>query len=187
MLNFSSMRTFKTEAIVIKRRNTGEADRILTVFTKEYGKLQVKARGIRKIPSRRSAHVELVNRTLISVYRGHKIPILVEAQALDTFDEVKRDLTKVGFAYHICELIDGLCPENQEHKAVFHLLEEVLSRMKTEDDLAILIHDFEIALLTELGFWNKSSALSARLDTKHYIENILERRLKSKSIFSKLS
>ncbi|MBI4096902.1 MAG: DNA repair protein RecO, partial [Candidatus Levybacteria bacterium] len=54
------MRTFRTEGIIIKRKNFGEADRILTVFTKEYGKLQVKAKGIRRIPSRRSAHVELV-------------------------------------------------------------------------------------------------------------------------------
>lgn len=180
------MRTFKTEGFIIKRKNTGEADRILTVFTKEHGKLQIKARGIRKIPSRRSAHVELVNRTLISVYKGHKIPVLVEAQAIDTFDEVKKDLTKVGFAYHICELIDGLCAENVEQARVFYLLKEVLERMKSDEELAPIIHDFEIALLTELGFWNKSSALSARLDTKHYIENILERRLKSKSIFSKM-
>lgn len=181
------MRTFRTEGFIIKRKNIGEADRILTVFTKEHGKLQVKAKGIRRIPSRRSAHVELVNHTVLSVYKGHKIPILVEAEMVESFDEVKKDLVKCGFAYHICELIDGLCPENQEHSAVFHLLEEVFGRMRTEEDLVLLIHDFEIALLTELGFWNKSSALSARLDTKHYIENILERRLRSKSIFSKMS
>lgn len=187
MLHFSSMRTFRTEGIIIKRRNTGEADRILTVFTRDHGKIQVKARGIRKIPSRRSAHVELVNHAVLSLYRGHKVPVLVEAQMIENYDEIKRDLNKVGFAFHICELIDGLCAENVEQARVFYLLKQVFERMKSDDDLAPIIHDFEIQLLTELGFWNKSSALSARLDTKNYIENILERRLKSKSIFSKLS
>ncbi|MBI4096950.1 MAG: DNA repair protein RecO [Candidatus Levybacteria bacterium] len=181
------MRTFRTEGFVIKRKNMGEADRMLTVFTKEHGKIQVKARGIRKIPSRRSAHVELVNRTLISVYKGHKIPVLVEAQMIEDYDEIKRDLNKIGFAYHICELIDGLCAENVEQARIFYLLKKVFERMRRDEDLAPIIHDFEIQLLTELGFWNKSSALSARLDTKNYIENILERRLKSKSIFSKIS
>ena len=64
------MRTHKTEGIIIKRRNYGEADRILTVFTKYNGKIQVKATGIRRIPSRRSAHVELLNYSVLNLYKG---------------------------------------------------------------------------------------------------------------------
>ncbi|PIZ97846.1 MAG: DNA repair protein RecO, partial [Candidatus Levybacteria bacterium CG_4_10_14_0_2_um_filter_35_8] len=59
------MNSYKTEGIVIKRRNLGEADKILTIFTKRYGKIQVKAPGIRKINSRRSPHVELLNYSAI--------------------------------------------------------------------------------------------------------------------------
>lgn len=180
------MRTFKTEAFVIKRINTGEADRILTVFTKEHGKMSVLARGIRRIPSRRSAHVELLNRVQLSLYRGHKYPVLVEAQASEHYQPLKDDLTKVGFAYHICELINGLLPENEANPDIYRMLDMVLTRMASEEELSGVIHDFEIALLTKLGFWNKGSALSQHLDTKYYIENILERRLKSRSIFAKI-
>lgn len=181
------MHHLRTEAIVIKRKDYGEADRILAVFTRDHGKMQIKARGIRKIPSRRSAHVELLNNSLISLYKGKSLPTLIEAQMLDDFSPIKNDLTKVGLAYHICELVDGLCPDGQDNDNVFYLLRNVLSRLATEDDTVAIVHEFEIELLSLLGFWNKHNQLSANLDTQHFIENILERRLKSKYIFAKLS
>src|SRR3990167_4660571 len=108
------MRTYKTEGIIIKRKNFGEADRIITVLTRNHGKIQVKATGVRKIQSRRSSHVELLNHASLFIYKGRgSLPILTEAETIDSFQDIKNDLTKVGFAYHICELIDGLCAENQ--------------------------------------------------------------------------
>jgi DNA repair protein RecO (recombination protein O) len=180
------MRHIRTEAIIIKRKDFGEADRMLTVFTKDQGKITIKARGIRKIPSRRSPHVELLNNSLLTLYKGKYVPTLVEANTLDDFYAIKQDLNKVGFAYHICELVDGLCAENEENEHVFHLLKHVLRRMTQEDEIVEAIHEFEIELLTLLGFWNNNPQLSARLDTQHYIETILERRLKSRNIFSRL-
>ena len=51
------MKTFVAEGIVLKRRNVGEADRILTVFTRTNGKMIIKAVGVRKIASKRSSHI----------------------------------------------------------------------------------------------------------------------------------
>lgn len=194
------MRHIKTEAIVIKRRNYNEADRMLTVFTKDLGKLQIKAKGVRRITSRRSSHIELLNHSRISLYKAHSIPVLTEIETLYGFDNVKNDLYKVGFAYHICELIDGLCPENQENTAVFDLLSSTLHRLakcdsgiKTtgldpvpQETLLELIHGFEVELLTILGYWNNTQTIE-NTSTHHFIENILERRLRSKKIFSKMS
>src|ERR1700691_3974014 len=120
------MRNFRTEGIVIKRRNFNEADRIVTVMTRDYGKLQIKATGVRKITSRRSAHIELLNHTVLHLYKGHTFSILTEAKVLDDFAPVKAHFDKVGFAYHLCELVDGLCPENQENRNVFFLLQRTL-------------------------------------------------------------
>src|SRR6185312_12554258 len=117
------MRTHTVQAIILKRRNIGEADRILTVFTREQGKLQIKAKGVRKIASKRASHIEPLNKTSLTIYRGSGMPVLTEATSTEQFSDIKTDLSKVGFAYHICELIDGLCPENQENEAIFTLLE----------------------------------------------------------------
>lgn len=175
------MRNFKTEGIIIKRRNFGEADRILTVFTKKQGKIQIKALGVRRIISRRSPHVELLNHSLLTLYKGKSLPILTEAQTVEDFSLIKDNLTKVGFAYHICELIDGLCAENQENKAVFFLLVEILERLSKDEDIVNMIHEFEISLLTSLGFYTYSS-LNNSFDSLAFIERILEKKLKAKQI-----
>lgn len=178
------LRTYKTEAIVIKRRNIGEADKILTVFTRDHGKMSIKAKGIRRVPSRRSAHVELLNHAVLTLHHS-MYPTLTEATALETFPDLKGDLQKVGFAYHICELIDGLCPENQEQRQVYFLLKSALERLSLclTDEIVFAIHEFEIELLTLLGYWHRPLAASNTLDTNSFIENILERRLKSRRIF----
>lgn len=212
------MRYFRAEGIIIKRKNYGEADRLITIFTRQFGKLQVKATGVRKITSRRSPHVELLNYTEVALYQGKHYPILVEAVTKNLFSDIKNDLTKVGFSYHLCELIDGLCPENEEHESVFQLLKSTLDRLSVASNKVILspstklrvnlakdlidetkilghspqkdtfslIHEFEVELLTLLGYWKGNTALSNTLDTRDFIENIIERRLKSRKIFAKL-
>ena len=179
------IRSYRTEGIVIKRNNYSEADRIITIFTKDQGKISIKASGVRKIISRRSAHVEPLNHVLITLHRGNKFPILGEAQTIESYDEIKQDLSKVGHAYHVCEIIDGLCPENQENIRVFFLLKNILHLMSKEIITNEMVDAFEVGLLTELGFWN-NTFMTKNLDNQDFIENILERRLKSRRIFSKL-
>lgn len=179
------MKTFTTEGIIIRRRNIGEADRILTIFTKGSGKIKVKAIGVRKINSRRSSHIELLNHSILTLYNGRAMPILTEAQTVEDFSEVKEDLAKVGFAYHICELLDGLCPENQENSDIFSLLKKALSHL-SEYDGKSFIEEFEKRLLVSLGFYPKAQFLP-NFNTQNFIENILERRLKSRQFISRLT
>jgi DNA repair protein RecO (recombination protein O) len=180
------MRSFKAEGIIIKRKNYGEADRIITILTRYHGKLTVKASGVRKITSKRSAHVELLNHANLSLYVNNKFPVLTEAEAISDYYEIKNDLAKVGFAYHFCELIDGLCPEGQEQRGVFDLLKTTLERLSGAEDTAVIVHDFEVKLLSMLGYWQGSEEHSATMDTQSFIEGIIERKLKSKRMFDKL-
>lgn len=217
------MRSTKTEGIIIKRKNIGEADRILTIITPHFGKLSVKATGVRKLTSRRSAHIELLNHTALGLYQGKGMHVLTEAKMIQDYTPIKQDFNKVGLAYHLCELVDGLCPENQENSKVYDLLKKTLNELaerelllhapKTVADiedytlgtygmeindaprltskpsgayLSDTLHSFEIDLLSELGYWDKSDALSKNFDTHAMIETILERKLKSRNIFSKL-
>lgn len=180
------MRSFKTEGIIIKRKNYSEADRIVTVLSKYHGKLQFKASGVRKITSRRSAHIEPLNYALLTLHMGNVFPILTEAQSLSSYDDIKNDLSKVGSAYHICELVDGLCPEKEENRAIFELLKKTLDEMSYQSDLPLLVHAFEVELLTLLGYWQKDRVQSSSLDTEQFIENIIEKKLKSRRIFTKI-
>ena len=113
------------------------------------------------------------------------MPLLIEAQSSCSFDHIKDDLTKVGFAYHLCELIDGLCPENADHPLIFDLFYETLHKLQLESDIAPIIHGFEVKLLTFLGFWSKSN-YDKNTDTTGFIEGILERRLRSRRLLFRL-
>jgi len=177
------MRSFRVEGIVIKRKDFGEGDRILTVFTKQRGKIQVIAKGVRKVSSRRSPHVELLNESIIGVYDG-KLPILTEADCLNHFSLLKEDLEKAGWAFYICELVDGLLAENQENREVYNLIQRTLFELEIIQDPRPIIKRFEQEILILLGFWPKNRLFLE--ESEAYIEDIMEKKIKTKRIFSKI-
>lgn len=171
------MKAYQIEGVVIRRKNFGEADRILTLFTKSHGKIKILAKGVRRITSRRGPNIELFNQVHLSVHKGRMFDILTEAQVINTFPQIKKNLDLVGLGFHVCEIIDGLCPEHQTHPNVYDLLTKVLNELDHG-----LIHAFEKNLLTELGYLPKEHK---ELDTTLFIEKILERRLKTRRIITK--
>jgi DNA repair protein RecO (recombination protein O) len=180
------MRSFKAEGIVIKRSNYSEADRIVTIFTKKNGKIKIKATGVRKIASRRSPHIEPLNYCIFSLYQGKGMPVLTEVESKESFPLLKKDLKRIGFAYHVCELIDGLCAENQENPEVFMLLGRTLRKLSREEKLTDVIYEFELELLRLLGFHTQQIS-ATKVDTQSLIESILERSLKTKPMLHQLS
>ena len=171
------IRSYKTEGIILKRRNLGDSDKIITIFTKNNGKIQIKALGVRKITSRRCSQIELLNYSIFTLYRGSVsfMPILTEAKSLTGFFHLKSDLKKVGFAYYLCELIDSLCPENQENPRVFALLKDALCDLSRSFDNNSIINNFEKMLLDMLGFISENNK---QKESRYLlIEQILERKL----------
>lgn len=179
------MRAYKTEGIVIKRRNFGEADRIITVFSKKNGKIQIKASGVRRINSRRSPHIELLNYAVFSLHQGKHLPVLTEVTSLENFAMLKNDLKRIGAAFHLCELVDGLCAENQQNLEVFNLLEVTLNKISSAPKLAEIIYQFEIEILRLLGFYKNTNSL--KINTRVLIEEILERKLKTRPMLYQFS
>ncbi|HVT63393.1 MAG TPA: DNA repair protein RecO, partial [Legionellaceae bacterium] len=150
------MRVYKTEGIVLKRKNIGEADRLLTIFTKDNGKITIKAAGVRKITSRRASHIEPLNKVVISLHKGKGTPVLTEATTLHNHEAIKSNLKKVGLAYHICEIVDGLCAEGAENNGVYQLLESILVDIEEGKNIVQRMYDFEMELLHLLGFYPKT-------------------------------
>lgn len=145
------MRAFKTEGIVLKRRDFGEADRILIVFTLTRGKISVVAKGVRRITSRRAGNVELLNRVTMFLYPGKNFYTLTEATAINTYQKLKEDLTLSTYAYHILELVDKLTVEDQVNRVLYELLVRVLERLSA-NPRQIWVRAFEVKVLSNLGF-----------------------------------
>ena len=179
------MATYKTEGVILKRLNYGEADRILTIYTKYRGKIRAIAKGVRKITSRKGGNLELFNHCVLFLAEGRNLDIVTEAQVVHSFSRVSDDLEKTATAFYLVELIDQLTPDGQVNRQVFDLLVENLGELKSRrpacrqgraEELGAVIRSFEINLLKLLGFW--SDAVDIR-NVKSYIEEIIERKLRS--------
>lgn len=145
------MAGFKTEGVVLKRRDFGEADRLLTVFTQHRGKVTILAKGVRRITSRRAGNVELLNRVQLYLHQGKNFLILTEASAIEVFQKIKENLTLSTYAYHVLELTDKITAENQQDPIVYDHLIQVLTRFNIKPR-QILIRAFEAKVLAHLGF-----------------------------------
>ncbi len=148
------MHTFSSEGIILKRIDFGEADKLITIFTKNKGKITCLARGIRRIKSRRAGNVELLNRAKLFFAQSKSLPILTEAESLETYKSLKKDLTKVGYAYHLAELVDQFFHDHQESYKTFELLAEALGLLdKTDTKKAEnVVRAFELKLLSLAGY-----------------------------------
>lgn len=145
-------RLYRTEGIVLRRSDFGEADRLLVLFTPDYGKLRVLAKGVRKVPSRKAGHVEPFMRSQFLLARGRDLDIVTQVETLDTYQGVRGELERTTFAYYLVELVDAFGEEGGENQALYHLLAESLGRLAAGDDPAMLARFFELRLLTYVGY-----------------------------------
>lgn len=181
------IRTYKTEGIVIKRINFGEADKILTIFTPRYGKIVALVKGVRKINSRKSPHVELFNHIKAFLHYGRTWDYITEAESIETFAYLRSQLDRVAYAFRIVEEVDRLCAERQVHKNIFDLLLAVFLKIDNQNSRGIdtIVDEFTTQLLWGLGYLPRGKILPA-VALERYLEHVMETSLKSKSLLSKI-
>lgn len=146
-------RLYRVQAIILKRTDHGEADRLLTVLTPEQGKLRVNAKGARKPSSRKSGHVELFTHVELLLAKGHQFDVVTQAETREAFLVLRGNLERTSYAYYFAELVDRFAEEDTESRALFDLLHSVLGWLCAEQvDLALLARFFELRLLHQVGY-----------------------------------
>ena len=145
-------RVYQTEAIVIKRTKLGEADRILTLYTPDYGKLRAVAKGTRRTKSKLGGHVELLTHSLLLLAKGRNLDIVTQAQTIDSFLILKDDLNYLSCGLYISELVDSLTAERIENHQLFELLRDTLHNLSQAKNNEIVLRYFELHLLDYVGY-----------------------------------
>jgi DNA repair protein RecO (recombination protein O) len=148
----TASRTYQTEAIIIKRIKLGEADRILTLYTPELGKLKAVAKGTRRPKSKLGGHVELLTHSRLMLARGRNLDIITQAQTIDNFLPIKDDLELISQGLYIAELVDSFAGEHIEDRRLFDLLLETLKQLSQSKDCELILRYFELHLLHHLGY-----------------------------------
>jgi DNA repair protein RecO (recombination protein O) len=145
-------RVYQTEAIVLRRTDFGEADRLLTAFTPGRGKLKLIAKGARKPSSRKSGHVELFTLGHYMVAAGRELDLVTQAETLNPFLPLREDLLRTTYAYYVAELADAFTAERDENRLLFDLLGEAFASLCSTDDLALAARYYELHLLGLVGY-----------------------------------
>ncbi|MBC7233203.1 MAG: DNA repair protein RecO [Chloroflexi bacterium] len=145
-------RIYRTEAIVLKHSDFGEADRLLTVYTPYLGKLRLLAKGIRKPTSRKSGHLESFTRTQLLVARGRNLDIITQAQTIEPYLALRQDLWRMSHAYYVGELVDCFGEEQAENYPLYCLLCEALHWICQSSNLPLTMRFVEMQVLNLAGY-----------------------------------
>lgn len=137
---------------MLARMDFGEADRILTLYSRQHGKLRVIAKGARRPLSRLGPHLEYFGRSRLMLAKGRDLDVVTGAETVDAHLGIRDDLDAFGYAAHLVEILSRLTEDRQENHAVFDLLSSSLRLLADGIDPFHVARHYELALLTLLGF-----------------------------------
>ena len=147
-------RTYRAEALVLKHQPLGEADLLVTCYTRDDGKLRAVAKGARRPASKLVGHLEPLTRVSLSLARGRNLDQVTQAQVVESFAAVKANLAAVAQGLYVAELVDGFGVEASGNPALYYLALETLAALPTRDgqpESDLPLRFFELHLLSVSG------------------------------------
>jgi DNA repair protein RecO (recombination protein O) len=145
-------RLYRVSAIVLKRRDQGEADRLLTVFTRDRGKLTLLAKGVRRQASRKAGHIEPFTYVELLIAKSKSLDLVTQAETVAAHRALREDLWRSTWASYVAELADVFTLDHDPQALLFDLLAETLDRLNGGADPALCARYFEMHLLGLAGY-----------------------------------
>lgn len=145
-------RTFRVDSIVLRHSDWGEADRILTLYTLEMGKVRAIAKGVRKVRSRKAGHLEPFTHVQLMLAQGRDLLIVTQAETIEPFMALREQLMLPTYAAYVVELLDRFTFEEGENPALHRLLVNTLNRLNTGDNPDLVVRYYEMRLLDLTGY-----------------------------------
>lgn len=142
----------KIEGIVLKSIDYGESNKILTIFSREFGKIGAVARGAKKPKSRLASVSQPFTYGYFLCTIGSNLGTINQGEIIQTFRGIKEDLFLTAYSSFIVELLDKGIDEKKANPFLFELLLQTLNYIEEEYDPKIIKNIFEMKMLQVLGF-----------------------------------
>ena len=149
----------QTQGFILAKNNWAEADQVLTVYTEDFGKLEVLGKAIRKIKSKLRGGAELFYLSEIEFIQGRIRRTLTDAVSIERFENIRKDLEKLKIAYQISEVADNLIRGQEKDQEIFNLLNDLFNKLNARD-----LSPASYYLIYHYFFWNLLSLLGYRID-----------------------
>lgn len=148
------MATYKVDALILKKKNYKEADRIITIFSRGVGKMDVRAKGVRRSQSRLAGHLETFSYANLLLAEGRTFDIVTQANLYEGFGAIRRELARMAEAFSAFELLDAITPSGYKDSSLFDFILDYLRELEKvpEKRIPVLRQSFEIRLIDVLGF-----------------------------------
>lgn len=145
-------RIYTTESIILRSTPLGEADRLLTIFSRNLGKLKATARGARRITSKLGGHIDPLTCSSLTLASGKTIDTITSADTLEAFLPLKKSLNLISEGLYLAELVDALNPLEAPNLPTYNLLLLGLKQFSNTSSPILLRHYLEAQLLKSSGF-----------------------------------
>jgi DNA repair protein RecO (recombination protein O) len=147
------MPVYNADAIVLHRIHLGETDKIVTLLTRDKGKLNAVAKGARRAGSKLSGATELFTCSQMQLAVGKSLDIISQCQVISSFPVLRGDLELLARATYLCELTDRMIEEREPNPEVFDLLLSALYLLqRAQERPDVIVHAYELRLLAERGY-----------------------------------
>ncbi|RYL91585.1 DNA repair protein RecO [Sporolactobacillus sp. THM7-4] len=141
----------KAEGIIIRTTNYGENNKIVTLYTEEFGKIGLMARGARKPNSTLSAASQVLFNGLCLFQKGRGLGTLYQAESLNPFRHIREDIEKTGYAALMIELTDRLTEEQKPFPGLYRLLKNTLLLIDKGTDAGVIASIYAIKMMRVAG------------------------------------
>jgi len=126
---------YKTKGIILKKYDAGEADRVYIVYTQNYGKKQLFAKGARKIKSKLAGHLTHFAEIEFDFIKGRSREQITGAQICKNFEEIKNELRKIAVGSYILNVVDNMVKWDYPDSGVYDLIREALKSINKQNDV----------------------------------------------------
>jgi len=145
-------RSVTTEALVLKRTNTGETDRVITLLTRDEGKITSIAKGVRQLKSSKRAFVEPGNHIKCSLVLGYSLPILTQATLVTDVGRIRDNLIHIRQLLQLLEMVDSLFVAEENQGELFDQIMVMHSRIISGHATADWTRSHLERLIIDLGY-----------------------------------
>ncbi|MDN5330981.1 MAG: repair protein RecO [Tepidanaerobacteraceae bacterium] len=146
------MGLYTTEAIVVGYRDLGEADRILTLFSPERGKIHAVARGVRRPRSSLLAGTQLFSYSKFLLVEGKNLDSVSQCELKESFFKIREDLDRMAYGAYFAELLRISTRECDKSEELFRFFLKTLFLLQVWEDLQVMARVFELKLMAIQGF-----------------------------------
>jgi DNA repair protein RecO (recombination protein O) len=145
------MSLYHDRGIVLRTHKLGEADRIITLLSKDHGKIRAVAKGVRKTKSRFGARLEPPTHVDLLLYEGRELDIVTQAETIDMFAPLRDDFDLLGGALSMLEAADHVALEGEPNPQLYGMLANALRTLATRD-APLVVPAFFLKLLALEGY-----------------------------------